>query len=122
MHLAAQSIEASSFELALDRFGYFPRAKIFWLGSREKPAGLTALYDQLGRAIAACGYQCEDRAYTPHITLMRKCTEPEFGDADISICWQVDEFVLVESTTTASGVQYQVIEKYALSCDNMNLR
>jgi RNA 2',3'-cyclic 3'-phosphodiesterase len=115
MHLAAQSIEASSFEVVLDHFGYFPRSRVFWLGSQKKPAGVVQLYHELGQAIAACGYQFEARAFTPHITLMRKCAKPEYDPADFSIAWPVNEFVLVESTTTESGVHYQVIEKYALS-------
>jgi len=85
MHLAAQSIAASSFELVLDHLGYFPRSKVFWLGLQEKPAGLTQLVDKLGQAITACGYQLEARAYTPHITLMRKCAKPEFDPAEFSI-------------------------------------
>ena len=115
MQAAAQSVEAVSFSLELDRFGYFPRAKIFWLGPRETPAALAELYRRLGRAIAVCGYPFEARGYTPHISLMRKCVKPEAGPADFSIPWHVDEFVLVESTTTASGAHYRVIEKYALS-------
>jgi 2'-5' RNA ligase len=122
MHDAARSIKAASFDLALDRFGYFPRAKVFWLGPRETPAGLTRLNQQLGTAITDCGYQLEPRSYTPHVTLRRKCARPELGPADFSIPWHVDEFVMVESTTTESGVHYQVIEKYALSCDNMGTR
>jgi 2'-5' RNA ligase len=115
MHLTAQAIKAASFELALDRFGYFPKAKVVWLGPREKSAGLTELHEQLGRAITACGYQFESCSFTPHITLVRKCVKPEFSAADFSISWPVHEFVLVESITTATGVHYEVIEKYALS-------
>jgi len=114
MHLAAQSISSESFILTLNCFGYFPRAKVFWMGSLENPAGITQLYDKLGAAIAACGYHFEARVYAPHVTLMRKCSRPELKPTDFSIPWSVDEFVLVESTTTESGAIYRVIEKYGL--------
>jgi len=115
MHAAARSIKSAPFELQLDCYGYFPRAKVFWLGCRENPTELSHLYNQLGVAIEACGYHFEARAYAPHITLMRKCAKPDLNLADFSIPWRVDDFVLVESITTASGVHYQVIDKYALS-------
>jgi len=115
MHAAAQTIHAPGFEFKLDRLGYFPRSNILWMGSQETSAELSELHKSLGMAIAACGYQLEARAYAPHLTLMRKCSRPSFNAVSFSIAWQVNDFVLAESTTTESGVHYQVIEKYALS-------
>ena len=115
MHAAAQSVSTEVFQLNLDCFGYFPKAKIFWMGCRELPVELTQLYNKLGVAIENCGYQQEKRAYAPHVTLMRKCVNPAADQIDFSIPWFIDEFVLVESITYKEGVSYQVIEKYSLS-------
>ena len=115
MHTAAQSINAEAFQLSLDHFGYFSRAKIFWMGSQNIPEQLTRLQKELGCAIAECGFNVESRTYTPHITLMRKCQQVETDQIRFSIPWRVDEFVLVESITYQEGVNYRVIESYPLS-------
>jgi len=114
MHAAAQSIDVNKFEFKLDCFGYFPRAKMLWMGCSEQSTGLTMLHKVLGVALERCGYQCEARAYTPHLSLMRKCVKPEISQSDFSIPWRVNEFVLVESLTVEHGVSYKVIEKYPL--------
>lgn len=115
MHDAALSINSKSFELDLDCFGHFRRAKIFWLGCQKPPHGASQLHNKLGLALGNCGYQSEIRAFTPHITLMRKCIKPALTSDDFSILWPVNEFVLVESIPDMHGVKYQVIEKYSLS-------
>jgi RNA 2',3'-cyclic 3'-phosphodiesterase len=115
MHAAARSIDVDEFELKLDCFGYFPRAKIFWMGCKEQAAGITLLHQALGMALERCGYQCEVRAYAPHVSLVRKCVTAEISQSDFSIPWRVNEFVLVESVTVDHGVLYKVIEKYPLS-------
>lgn len=121
MHLAAQNINSSTFTLDLDCFGYFSKAKIFWMGCHKPPpVALLELYKDLGRALAECGYQFKPRFYTPHITLMRKCTSAEYikllaKNPHFSIPWMVNEFVLVESQMDQHGVNYRVIEHYPFS-------
>ncbi|MCG6938117.1 MAG: RNA 2',3'-cyclic phosphodiesterase [Gammaproteobacteria bacterium] len=115
LHSAAQSVKARRFQLNFDSFGHFSKAKIFWMGCSESPAELTELHSKLGAAIENCGYRQEQRSYSPHITLMRKCVKPGPGQMDFSIPWPVDEFVLVESVTHQQGVEYRVINKYSLS-------
>ncbi len=114
MHVAARTIDVNEFELKLDCLGCFPRAKILWMGCNEQAMGLTQLHKKLGMALERCGYQCEARAYTPHISLVRKCVKPEINQCDFSIPWRVNEFVLVESVSVEHGVFYKVIERYPL--------
>jgi len=114
MHAAAQTVCVKPFEFRLDHFGYFPRARILWMGCQEVPVEVKQLYDKLAAAIKSCGYQQEQRAYAPHITLKRKCLKPDLPQFDFSIPWKVDEFVLVESITHAEGVEYQIVERYSL--------
>ncbi|MDT8283218.1 MAG: RNA 2',3'-cyclic phosphodiesterase [Gammaproteobacteria bacterium] len=114
MHAAAQSIDVKRFDLKLDCFGCFSRAKIFWMGCSEPVAGLTTLHQKLAAALESCGYQREARVYTPHVSLVRKCVRPEISWGDFSIPWSVEAFVLVESISVECGVFYKVIEKYPL--------
>jgi 2'-5' RNA ligase len=45
---------------------------------------------------------------------MRKCARPKAVQNELTIPWSANEFVLVESIQTESGVDYQVIEHYPL--------
>lgn len=121
MHKAAQTVAAPAFELTLDRLGCFPRAGILWMGCSQQPAELSLLYKNLAMAITPCGYQIGPRFYSAHVTLMRKYRPVQISHADFSIRWPVHEFVLVESISEQSGVSYQVVEKYPLSCDSIKM-
>jgi len=111
---AAHSVRTPFFELELNTFGYFRKAGVFWLGCRETPGALTVLYRSLGEALAPCDYKAETRPYSPHITLLRKNRSPIVPFPEASICWQVEDFVLIESVSTPEGVRYEVLERYPL--------
>ena len=115
MHAAAQSVNAEVFQLNLDCFGCFPKAKIFWMGPKNTPVQLTELHKKLGIAIEDCGFNSDTRPLSPHVTLVRKCSKPDISPIEFSVPWRAEAFVLVESITYKEGVNYQVIEKYPLS-------
>jgi len=115
MHAAAQSVTAQAFQLNLDCFGHFSKAKIFWMGLQKPPLQLVQLHKKLGIALEGCGFNTEERPFTPHVTLLRKCIKADPVQFDFSIPWSVEEFVLLESITDKEGVNYQVIEKYPFS-------
>ena len=114
MHAAAQSVKAEAFQLNLDRFGLFPKAKILWMGVQNTPEQLFQLHKKLGTALEDCGFVTDERTYAPHLTLLRKCRGPVPEKLNFSIPWCVEEFVLVESITCKEGVKYQVLERYSL--------
>ena len=114
MHAAAQSVKAEAFQLNLDRLGLFPKAKIFWMGAQNTPDQLMQLHVKLGTALEDCGFVTDERAFSPHFTLLRKCRGPVPENINFSIPWRVEEFVLVESITYKEGVKYQVLERYSL--------
>ena len=114
MHAAAQSVKVEAFQLNLDRFGLFPKAKIFWMGVQNTPEQLFQLHKKLGTALEDCGFVTDERAFAPHLTLLRKCRGLVPEKLNFSIPWRVEEFVLVESITYQEGVKYQVLERYSL--------
>jgi 2'-5' RNA ligase len=114
-HQKAQLVKALPFELRIDRYGYFERPKVLWLGCREASSLLFDLHKNLGEQLVDCGFQVERRSYHPHITLARKLNQPkEFPQLNL-IEWQVDSFSLIESVPTGRGVRYQVLENYSLN-------
>jgi 2'-5' RNA ligase len=114
MHTAAQSVSGKPFDVKLDHLGYFKRAKILWIGPKQIPDDLVHLHQSLGEALSFCGYETAERKFNPHVSLMRKCVRPESVTHELTISWTINEFVLVESIQTGSGVNYQVIERYPL--------
>jgi 2'-5' RNA ligase len=66
--------QTQPFDVSLDRLGAFPpRAipRVLWLGSARDIAPLTALALDCRTALAATGFEVEDRRYHAHCTLGR---------------------------------------------------
>ena len=120
LHTTASAVKAEPFQLELDTFGYFSRAKIAWLGVTHTPEAALRLNETLGEQLTDCGYQPDRRKFSPHVSLMRKCRQPVSAlRGEVSIPWTVDRFVLLESVQEIvdgrQGVSYRVIEQYPLS-------
>ena len=114
LHQAARKVTFQPFGLSLDCFGFFDKARVFWMGMQAAPAELSRLHENLGEALSACDYQPDSRPYSPHVSLLRKARNSDINYQAFSINWHVDEFVLVESVSGPEGVNYKVIEKYPL--------
>lgn len=120
MHLSAQKINSEKFVMNLDCFGYFSKAKIFYMGCNKPPANLLRLHQDLANTLEVCGYTSEAATYITHVSLMRKCAGHEAvklldKPPSFSIPWPVDEFVLVESQLNKQASSYRVIEHYPFS-------
>jgi 2'-5' RNA ligase len=102
--------EASTFTLRIDNGGYWPRQKIVWAAPQSVPAALQRLVCALEAGLRAAGFQIEDRAWRPHVTLLRDARRPA-ALPDMALAWPLREFVLVES---ARG-DYRVIGRWALA-------
>lgn len=110
---AAHEIVIPSFDLTLDRFGYWPRPKVMWLGCSDTPETMRALVGALNGAMEQCGLEPEKRPYQPHLTLLRKAKRVPQGEAPV-LHWQAKEFVLAESVSTPGGVEYRVLRRWPL--------
>lgn len=104
----AKSVTLRPFELQLNIAGYFKKPKVLWFGCEEIPARLIQFHADLAVAIKKCGYIPEARKYNPHMTMARKIKKPVANQSIATIKWAVEEFVLVKSVKSPSGVEYQV--------------
>ena len=111
---AAQTIRVAAFDVQLDTVGYFRQPKIFWMGCSDMSAGMQALHQQLADALLPCDYRAESRPFTPHVTLLRKLSEPGEFIAFKSILWSVKAFSLIESLPSSDDVIYRPLENYFL--------
>jgi len=109
---AARPVALPPFDLALDRVGGFRRARVAWAGASQAPAPLLELQSRLEAGLRASGFDLEERAFAPHVTLARKTTLSLPPAAIAPIAWRIDAFTLVRSDT-GSG-RYAIEERWEL--------
>ena len=109
--------------LELGRFGVFPsprRARVLWLGFVDSDDRLGALAAAVDTALEAIGFEREQRAFTPHLTLARfkvperaglealgEATPPEAG-------LEVDRITLYRSHLSPKGPRYEALQAFPL--------
>lgn len=107
----------------LEGVGFFERAGIFFAGVRVTPE-LLALQRKVTTAMELCGFEPEERAYHPHVTLARsKGREGERGMRALKDRvrreakfggFVAGEFLLYESFSEPGGSRYEVRERFLL--------
>ncbi|WP_256208598.1 RNA 2',3'-cyclic phosphodiesterase [Nitrosospira briensis] len=105
---------ARAFDLVVERMGYWKHNKIVYAAIAKIPQELTDLASALQDALSTAGFSLEQRAYKPHITLMRNAscrTLPELAEP---IAWRVREWMLVKSEQTSSGSNYVPVGRWSL--------
>ena len=111
------------FEARLSGFGGFPsaeRARIVWAGIGEGSGALRALARDVDASLEALGFEREDRAYVPHLTLGRARGRPvALGVVETPsniVGFRVRSVELVESVLGAGGgAAYTTKATYPLS-------
>lgn len=109
LKLAAEEISVESFELCFDEVRYWQHNHIVHAAPRVVPEALLQLAHELERAATTHGFQFEQRAYQPHVTLLRNARDgllPEMPQ----VIWSVREFVLVQS----QGGSYKALAHFPL--------
>ena len=110
------------FEARLSGFGGFPsarRARILWAGIGEGSEPLRALARDVETSLEPLGFEREDRAYVPHLTLGRARGRPVALEA-VEITSPIPGFLvrsveLVESVLGGGGAAYSTLATCLLS-------
>ena len=105
---AASNLRATAFELVLDHAGAFRRAGVAWAGTSSPPAELLRLQARLAGRLRVAGFELEDRAFAPHVTLARRTVRAIARRPIEPVAWTARRFTLVRSET---GTGRYVIEK-----------
>ena len=110
------------FEARLSGFGGFPsarRARIVWVGIGAGSEPLRALARDVEASLEPLGFEREDRAYVPHLTLGRARGRPvALGDVETPsnvADFRVRSVELVESVLGGGGAAYTTLATYPLS-------
>lgn len=115
------------FDLRVGGFGVFPaldHISVVWAGAREGAgvAETTRLNGAIERELGASGFEGNDHAFTPHVTLARmgdargkelvqrvvRGTDPDLG------AFRVSDVRLTESTLTDDGPAYETVRTVGL--------
>ncbi|MGB2683203.1 MAG: RNA 2',3'-cyclic phosphodiesterase [Candidatus Competibacter sp.] len=107
---ALADLAVPTLDLVLDRYGYWPRPRILWLGCSQTPPELYGLVADLSRRLRGCGFVPERRSFQAHITLARNFAGPAPNrPPDPPVDWRIDRVVLVESQPGETGSRYRVL-------------
>lgn len=115
MQQIAEKVQGNRFSLSLDKLGYWPKPRIFWIGVSQIPEALQDLVNHLNASLVNCGYRPDTRPFQVHLTLMRKAVCIKKLPMITPIVWTVEDFCLVRSILEPSGARYEVIARWALN-------
>jgi len=109
--LAASTVKGREIRMAIDSVGSFRRSRVGWAAPSQPDAPLAELQATLAGALRARGFALEDRAFAPHVTLVRKIGKPVPRTPVAPVEWRSNAFTLVESTGDG---RYEVMESWGL--------
>ena len=107
----AAQIAVEPFRLRFDRVEYWPRPKVASLVAAIVPPELQRLVDAQNSLLADFGVKVEDRAYRPHITLVRRARPFEIQRLAHPAVVEWSSFELVESVPQHGGVTYRPMKQ-----------
>lgn len=115
---AASQVRCAPFEMRFDRVDCWRHNRIAHLGATQPPPALFDLVERLSSHLKAAGIGFDERAYTPHITLIRKadCSRMERNEKPAlePIRWLARDFVLVRSSLRPDGARYEQLGRWPL--------
>jgi len=111
------------FSVEVKGFGFFPQARrpcVLWAGLVAPPA-IEELAARVESHMEKIGFQREDRAFTPHLTLARfpvprpqpalVAAVAEWADPSLGR-FEASEFFLFESKLSPKGAQYRKVMRF----------
>jgi 2'-5' RNA ligase len=107
----AGGIALEPFTLHFDRLEFWPRPRIACLCAMTVPPALQALVDQLQGILSDLGIRDEDRAYRPHITVVRNARQFNTERLAQRVATEWSGFELMESVSSPGGVRYLPVKQ-----------
>lgn len=107
----AAQITVEPFRLRFDRVEFWPRPKVASLVAAIVPPELQHLVDAQNTVLADFGVSVEDRAYRPHITVVRRARAFETQRLAQPAVVEWSGFALVESISQPGGAIYRPLKQ-----------
>lgn len=102
-------------ELQFDRLEYWPRAKVVAALPDVIPEAGQRLVDQLWERLVPLGFEREERAWRPHVTLVRRLRRPPPRLTIPAVPWPCNNLALVESLSAPDGMHYTPLAEWPLA-------
>lgn len=111
----AREVKGERFELCFDAPHYWGHNRIVYAAPTYPPRQLKQLVDALEQKLAGQGFIFDNRVYRPHVTLLRNAHRTDVSFPRLqSVCWQIDDFALLQSTPQGGLVGYRVLARFPL--------
>lgn len=107
----ASEVHVDPFRLTFDRLEYWPRPKVASLSAATVPPELQGLVDTLHGIMLDTGLRPEDRAYRPHITVVRNARAFQTERLTQRATTEWSGFELMESVSGPGGVSYVPVKQ-----------
>lgn len=116
LRLAAMEVRVACFDLYFDEARYWGHNHIVYAAPGHVPQLLAQLVSSLEKRLTTHRFKFEQREYKPHVTLLRNAHWSDMPlPAMRPVCWQIQDFALVESVRQEGLASYRVLERFALS-------
>lgn len=112
---AAAELHGTAFELVLDQVETWPDSNVLCLTSRQSPAALIDLSEQLRNRLSVREFEFREQVFHPHVTVARNVPRKRSTAPIAPLHWPVSDFVLVDSNMTKTGSEYAVLARWPLS-------
>jgi 2'-5' RNA ligase len=111
----AAAVTAPRFDLEVDCIEYWRHNRIVGAGVTRAPKALLMLVERLERGLSSAGFRFDERAYVPHVTLLRNARRAPPEAEMPAVAWPVARFALVESVPRGKGRAYEVLREWPLA-------
>jgi len=101
--------------LVFDTLGAWRASGVAWVAPAVVPQSITDLHATLAAGLGRAGFALEERAFRPHITLARRCVQPQPRSRCEPLRWRVDRVCLVGSELQSEGPVYREIAAWPLT-------
>lgn len=110
------TLSLPAFSLQLDQLGYFPSAKVLWVGPSQVPSVLSDIYQELLLRCASLRLAPPHKAYRPHISLYRSAelAEPSCLPNITALTFSPRQLCLYRSVPNALGNDYHIEASWPL--------
>jgi 2'-5' RNA ligase len=113
---AADEVSAvPAFRLVLNTVLFWKHNRIGYATLSDSEPALKTLAATLQHALANKGFIADSTKFSPHVTLLRNVEHILAPQNFMSVTWQVNSFVLVESLTVKQKTQYRILQEWSFT-------
>lgn len=112
---AALRVRTEPFTLCFDEARFWAHNQIVYAAPRNPPEPLGVLVASLEQGLKLTGFNFDQRRYQSHVTLLRnaRCDAGSLPPVE-PVCWQISEFVLLQSVHTERRSAYRILSRIPL--------